>query len=225
MEGPAEVSTQASTSTTPELLYSDVENDLRASVRDLLTDRCAPEALLRRAESEQPYDLDLWHTLAAELGTAGLDVPEERGGQGGSAREIAVVLEELGRNVAPVPFLGSAVLATQALTALDSPTDHAAELLRALAAGERVGALAVPLSTVPGSDFPAKVRADSDGSLIGEVSTVADASVADVLLVPAVEAAGPALYAVGTDVSEVTVSEAVSLDLTRRVADVSLAGS
>jgi alkylation response protein AidB-like acyl-CoA dehydrogenase len=59
----------------------------------------------------------LWRSLAVDLGLAGLLVPEDRGGAGASAREAAVVLEELGRSVAPVPFLTSAVLATTALLA------------------------------------------------------------------------------------------------------------
>lgn len=60
----------------PDLLYSDVETDLRASVRDLLTDRCEPSALLARVESAEPYDAKLWRTLSVELGLAGLPVPE-----------------------------------------------------------------------------------------------------------------------------------------------------
>ena len=96
------------------LLYSEIEDDLQASVRAVLTDHCPPSAVLARLESDEPYDLDLWRILT-ELGVTGLHVPEERGGHGASMRETAVVLEELGRFVAPVPFLGSTVLATTAL--------------------------------------------------------------------------------------------------------------
>ena len=98
-----------------DLLYTDVEEELRAAVRDLLADRCRPDAVLKRVESGVPYDTDLWKTLSRDIGVAGLLVPEEHGGAGASAREAAVVLEELGRAVAPVPFLTSAVLATKAL--------------------------------------------------------------------------------------------------------------
>ncbi|MGA6162174.1 acyl-CoA dehydrogenase family protein [Amycolatopsis magusensis] len=197
---------------TADLLYSDVEDDLRASVRALLADHCEPSALLKRAESGEPYDLELWRALAGDLGAAGLQVPEDRGGHGASAREIALVLEELGRSVAPVPFLGSAVLATNALLA--TGTDH--ELLGKLAAGTTTAALAVPLSSTPDT-FQSTVEV-SGGVLTGRVGTVADASVADVLVVPA----GDGLYLVD---SGFTVSELVSLDLTRRVADVTLSGA
>ncbi|MBB4684462.1 acyl-CoA dehydrogenase family protein [Amycolatopsis jiangsuensis] len=199
----------------PNLVYSDVEEDLRASVRSLLADRAGPAEVLGRTETADPYDRNLWHTLAADLGAAGLMVPEAHGGHGASARETAVVLEELGRSVAPVPFLGSAVLATSALLGTGD------ELLPRLASGELTGALAVPLSTAPGSPFPATVRAD--GTLTGEVRTVADASVAEVFVVPATSADGPGLYAV--DAAETTVAEVVSLDLTRRIADVTFSGA
>ncbi|GAA3788140.1 acyl-CoA dehydrogenase family protein [Amycolatopsis tucumanensis] len=197
-----------------DLLYSEVEEDLRASVRDLLTDRAGFASVLARTESAEPYDLKLWRTLAADLGLAGLAVPEELGGQGASYREVAVVLEELGRSVAPVPFLGSAVLATAALLAAGDT-----ELLPRLAGGELIGALAVPLTTAPDAGFPGGVSANTEGALSGSVRTVADASVADVLIVPAVGPDGPGLYAV--EKAGATVTEVVSLDLTRRLADVS----
>ena len=199
---------------TADLLYSDVESDLRASVRTLLADRASAADVLARCESDQPYDLALWRMLV-ELGATSLPVAEDAGGQGASVRETAVVLEELGRAVAPVPFLGSAVLATAALARCPGGAD----LLRALATGDRIGALAVPLTTAPGGAFPATVTAD--GTLTGTVGSVADAEAADVLLVPALGADGPELHAV--DVGAVTLRPAVPLDLTRRIADVELA--
>ncbi|KDN22982.1 acyl-CoA dehydrogenase family protein [Amycolatopsis rifamycinica] len=198
-----------------DLLYSEVEEDLRASVRDLLKAKAGAEALLARVETAEPYDLKLWRTLADEVGVAGLAVPEELGGHGASAREVAVVAEELGRSVAPVPFLGSVVLAT---TALLHTSDRG--FVGKLAAGQAIGALAVPLSTAPGAGFPSSVTAAADGTLSGRVGTVADASVADLLVVPAAGPDGPALYVV--EAPAATVSELVSFDLTRRVADVSL---
>ncbi len=198
------------------LLYSDVEEDLRASVRDLLTDKAGAEALLARVETAEPYDLKLWRTLADEVGVAGLAVPEELGGHGASAREVAVVAEELGRSVAPVPFLGSVVLATTALVHVG-----ARDFVGRLAAGQAIGALAVPLSTAPGAGFPSSVTASPEGTLTGRVGTVADASVADLLVVPAAGPDGPALYVV--EAAAATVSPLVSFDLTRRVADVELA--
>ncbi|NBE97862.1 acyl-CoA dehydrogenase family protein, partial [Nonomuraea sp. K271] len=160
------------------LLYSDVEEELRAAVRGLLADRCPPAAVLKRVESE-PYDLDLWKTLAGEIGVAGLLIPEELGGAGASASEAAVVLEELGRAVAPVPFLTSAVLATYALL----PTRDA--LLGELAEGRRTAALAVSFAASPyRPELGASLSVDGEGRISGEVTGVAGADVADVLLAP-----------------------------------------
>jgi alkylation response protein AidB-like acyl-CoA dehydrogenase len=209
--------------TTPDLLYSEVEEDLRSSVRSLLTAGAEPGSVLARTESAEPYDLKLWHTLAADLGAAGLAVPEALGGHGASAREVAVVLEELGRSVAPVPFLGSVVLATSALLGADTTQAVARELLPRLAAGDLIGALAVPLTAQPGFAFPDSVTVGADGTLSGRVGTVVDASVAELLVVPAVGPDGPGLYAV--EASAAMVTEVVSLDLTRRIADVVLSNS
>jgi alkylation response protein AidB-like acyl-CoA dehydrogenase len=203
------------------LLYTDVETDLRASVKDLLTDRAQPAEVLARCESDQPYDLDLWRELVG-MGATSLHVPEELGGQGASVREIAVVMEELGRFVAPVPFLGSAVLATTALLGC-KPSAEVRELLGALGAGSTIATLALSLATAPGSTTPDTIRSGS--GLSGRVRSVADARVADVLVVPAQGQDGLELYAVPVAQQGVTVTPVTSLDLTRPVADITLDGA
>src|ERR1700740_2321447 len=113
-----------------DLLYSDTEEALRDSVRRLFAEQCPPESVMR-AYGPAPDDFSaIWHALAADRGMAGLLVPEELGGAGASAREAAVVMEEIGRAVAPVPFLSSAVLATVALRKAGE-----AQTLRSLAGG------------------------------------------------------------------------------------------
>lgn len=204
-------SPMSTTSAEPDLLYSEEEEALRAAVRDLLTDHCAPADVIARAETDAPHDLALWKTLADGMGLAGLLVPEEHGGQGATHREAAVVLEELGRAVAPVPYLTSAVVATEALLACAG--DDCAGLLSRLASGRAIGALAVGLHTAPGAFR--SVRLES-GLLHGELTGIADAAVADVLLVPAEDGA---LHAVDAD--DVTVTPQVSLDLTRPLATLS----
>ncbi|HYB81193.1 MAG TPA: acyl-CoA dehydrogenase family protein, partial [Mycobacterium sp.] len=97
------------------LLYSDTEDALRDSVRHLFADRCPTESVAHAYDPVPQYFSDVWRTLATELGVTGLLVPESLAGAGAGAREAAVVMEEIGRAVAPVPFLSSAVLATVAL--------------------------------------------------------------------------------------------------------------
>ncbi|MET7569412.1 acyl-CoA dehydrogenase family protein [Streptomyces sp. NPDC005492] len=198
----------------PDLLYSEEEEALRAAVRDLLTDHCDAAGVIARTESDAPHDLAAWKALAEGMGLAGLLVPEAQGGQGATHREVAVVLEELGRAVAPVPYLTSAVVATEALLAC------AAEggLLADLASGRRIGALAVALSVAPGHAY--KVVRHEGGTLHGELTGIADGAAADVLLVPADDGG---LYAV--DATAATVTPQVSLDLTRPLATVRLDGA
>ncbi|MGV9880217.1 acyl-CoA dehydrogenase family protein [Streptomyces sp. NPDC003006] len=200
-----------------DLLYSEEEEALRSAVRDLLTDHCDAASVVARTESAEPHDRELWKVLTDGMGLAGLLVPEELGGQGATHREAAVVLEELGRAVAPVPYLTSAVVATEALLACDG--DAARELLAALASGRRVGVLAMPLSS--GSvDGRFAVREES-GALRGRVTGVADAAVADVLLVPT----DTGLFAVDAADSGVDVAPQSSLDLTRPLAAVTFDGA
>ncbi|NDU71330.1 acyl-CoA dehydrogenase [Actinomadura sp. DSM 109109] len=189
-----------------DLLYSEIENDLRASVREVLADKSPWTRVLAGTEKDEPYDAPLWRTVAAELGCAGLPVPEDAGGAGATWRETAVVMEELGRSAAPVPFLGSAVIATAALLAAGER-----ELLARLAAGDGIAVLAVPFSTAPG-DVAATVRVE-DGTLTGEVGSVADGMAAEVFLVPAADG----LYAV--DAAGARRTAVTSLDMTRRLAD------
>ncbi len=208
----------------PDLLYSEAEGELRAAVRALLADRAAWNDVLARIETSEPYDTGLWRALAADVGCAGLIVPEAYGGAGASYREAAVVAEELGRAVAPVPYLGSAIVATAALL---SAGDE--ELLSAVAAGSRTAALAVPFATAPGARPEPTVRLgaahddDPPGTcrLSGSVTGLADALPADVLLVPA-DGVPYGLYAVPAAEAGVTLRSVVSLDATRQLADLTL---
>jgi alkylation response protein AidB-like acyl-CoA dehydrogenase len=203
----------------PDLLYGEAETELRAAVRALLADRCGWREVLVRTETPQTYDTGLWQVLAADLGCAGLLIPEAIGGAGASYREAAVVAEETGRAVAPVPFLGSAVVATAALLAAGDD-----ELLTAIADGTTTAVLAVPFASAPGAGpeptvrlgVPAPGGGDPGYRLTGTVAGVADALPADVLLVPA-DGVPYGLYAVPAAAARMT--PVVSLDMTRQLAD------
>ncbi|WP_411083446.1 acyl-CoA dehydrogenase family protein [Streptomyces sp. cmx-18-6] len=215
---------------TPDLLYTQDEEDLRAAVRALLADRADAPTVIAATESDTPYDPRLWEALATGIGAAGLLVPEKLGGQGASHREAAVVLEELGRSVAPAPYLTSSVVATETLLALvGDGGGPAAALLAELASGARTAVLAVPFATPPAGASSATVTLDGSPagassaltSLDGAVRGVADAAVADVLLVPTAEG----LYAVEAAAPGVAVEPLVPLDLTRPLATLTLTGA
>ncbi|OBH66721.1 acyl-CoA dehydrogenase [Mycobacterium intracellulare] len=198
---------------TGDLLYSDTEEALRSGVRQLFAERCPPESVAGVYDG-QPQDFSgVWRTLATELGVAGLLVPESLGGAGATAREAAVVMEEIGRAVAPVPFLSSAVLATVALLrAGDTQT------VAALAKGELTAALVVPLTTAPGD--PVTGVSGGPGGLGGSVTAVAGAAEADVLVVPVAGPDGLELHTVDRAAAGVRVSPLLALDMTRPLAAV-----
>jgi alkylation response protein AidB-like acyl-CoA dehydrogenase len=208
-----------------DLLYTETETELRGAVRSLLDDQAAWRDVLARTETGQTYDTKLWRTLAAEIGAAGLLIPESLGGAGASYREVAVVAEEIGRSVAPVPFLGSAVIATTALLA----SGGGDELLTELAAGTVTAALTIPFAAGPRSRPPTSVRLgapqrdDEPGTyrLTGTVTGLADALPADVLLVPA-DGVPYGLYAMRVSQEGVGKRPIVSLDMTRQLCEIRL---
>ena len=232
----------AATDELPDLLYTDTERALSDSLVSLLADRGGLDKALARIESAQTYDDKLWHAVAADLGCAGLLIGERDGGAGASYREAAAAAEVLGSFVAPVPFLGSAVVATSALLSIASgsaagtrfnPAETAADLLGRMADGGVTAALAVPFAIAPGPHgdraFPASVRlagpraGDADtgvARLRGMVTGVADALPAGVLLVPA-DGVPHGLYLVDMSASGVAKAPVTSLDMTRQLCDLS----
>jgi len=224
----------------PDLLYSDAERALSDALASLLADRGGLDKTLARTESGQTYDDKLWSGVASDLGCAGLLIPERDGGAGASYREAAAAAEVLGSYVAPVPFLGSAVVATAALLSVAggaptsagtpfTPARAAVGLLAKMADGGVTTALAVPFATAPGSGFPASIRvagprpgdaATGVARLRGMVSGVADALPAGVLLVPA-DGVPHGFYLVDMAAEGVAKAPVTSLDMTRQLCDLS----
>ena len=209
----------------PDLLYSDSERALSDALASLLADRGGLDTTLARTESAQTYDDKLWQAVAADLGCAGLLIPERDGGAGASYREAAAAAEVLGSYVAPVPFLGSSVVATAALLSVGSQGG----LLAKMADGGVTAALAVPFTSAPGSAFPASIRVAGPkpgdattgvARLRGMVTGVADALPAGVLLVPA-DGVPQALYLVDMAAEGVGKAPVTSLDMTRQLCDLS----
>lgn len=195
------------------LVDSDVETELATSLRAMLGKQSSWQTVLARTEEGDSTDRALWKRVAVDQGLAALAIPEELGGAGASWREVGVVMEELGKAQAPVPFLGSAVLATAVLVELGD-----AELLGQLASGEVTATLAVSFTESPTSAFTSSVTVDGD-KLTGEIPVVADALAADVLVVPTTDG----VYAV--QASDAQISGVVSLDMTRQLADITLSGA
>ncbi|MET8081512.1 acyl-CoA dehydrogenase family protein [Streptomyces sp. NPDC005303] len=94
--------------------------------------------------------------MAEQIGVAGPAVPEAYGGAGYGAQEVHVVMEELGRVLSRVPYLGSAVLTTQALLA-SGDEETCQRLLPPLGTGQLLGPWPGP-SGEPGTPTRSRLR-------------------------------------------------------------------
>ena len=94
---------------------SDDQIALRDGARELLDGLADPTRVRAHVGSDAAYDAALWSAMT-EQGWLGIEIDEARGGVGLGAVEVAVLCEELGRHVAPVPFV-SIVLAIDAFAA------------------------------------------------------------------------------------------------------------
>src|SRR4051794_3699149 len=117
-------------------MYFDLNDEQRAiksTARDFLASRFKSERVREIAASESGFDESGWKEMA-ELGWAGLALPEEWGGQGLGTVELAILFEELGYALAPSPLLSNTV-AGLALAAAGSD-DQRERFLRPLAEGQ-----------------------------------------------------------------------------------------
>lgn len=116
---------------------TDDQRDIQRTARDLLAERATPARVREHAEA-RTVDEALWRELS-ELGWPGIAVSEEYGGQGLGQIELSILCEELGRSLAPVPFLPSALAAT-VIEQSGSP-EQRERWLPGLASGETIGAM------------------------------------------------------------------------------------
>ena len=123
-----------------EFAFTEEQSELATTVRSLLAKRADSAAVRAAAASEAGYDEGLWQLLCEQIGVAALAIPEEHEGAGFSLFEALIVLEELGRSLAPSPLLSTLVVTEALLAGADDGA--LARLLPRVAAGE-VAAYAV----------------------------------------------------------------------------------
>jgi alkylation response protein AidB-like acyl-CoA dehydrogenase len=158
---------------------TDDQRDIQRTARDLLAERAKPERVREHAEAGST-DTVLWKELC-ELGWPGIAIAEENGGQGLGTIELSILCEELGRTLAPVPFLPSAMAAC-VIEQAGSP-EQRERWLPGLASGETIGALAGAVDgtaelVIGGAEAGVIVLIEDDGS--GRLLTPADAEVSPV---------------------------------------------
>ncbi|HUA29475.1 MAG TPA: acyl-CoA dehydrogenase [Streptosporangiaceae bacterium] len=189
------------------IAITDDHSALADSVREFLAARGALAAARALLEADGDARPDYWDELRG-LGWLGLHVPEEYGGSGFGLPELVVVVEELGRAVAPGPFVPT-VIASAVLAAI-APPETAARLLPGLADGSAVGAVAL------GGDVTV-----SGGAAHGSAGVVLGGHLADVLLA----ACGDDVLVIEAADGGVKTEVPPNLDPTRRCARVTLTGA
>ncbi|HUF33203.1 MAG TPA: acyl-CoA dehydrogenase [Acidimicrobiales bacterium] len=188
------------------IAITDDHRALADTAADLLLKRNARGAARQLLDAPDESMPALWDDVAG-LGWLGLHLPEEHGGSGYTLEELVIVVEEMGRAVAPGPFVPTVI--ASAVIAAAGDDDLKAKLLPGLAEGSTVGAVAL--------DGAVSV---SGGTVSGDAGVVIGGGLADVLVVAA-----------GDDVVVVQVGPGVdievppSLDPTRRAARVTLDGA
>jgi 3-oxocholest-4-en-26-oyl-CoA dehydrogenase beta subunit len=159
--------------------------ELANLTRRIATDKVTPE-LLRQVESgPERFDPDIWKALAA-AGILGISLPEDVGGGGCGLIEQCIVLEELGRRLAPVPVLASIVLGAAPIAEFGS-AEQRQDWAAPAAAGTKIltAALAEPANPDPGTPRTVAVPIPEGYRLEGVKTAVTAGTFADLVLVPA----------------------------------------
>ena len=191
---------------------------LQSAVRALLADQSSDSRVRAAIAEGAGPDTALWDQVAA-MGVLELASATDRRAAGASVLDLVVFFEELGRSLAVVPALSTAV----AIAALDGAVAaESAVWAEGLASGRRrVGvALGVDEDLVTGSGALRAERSDDSFVVHGLTTGVPDAPGADAILTPAATDSGTALFLVPVDPVTVTVAAVPALDLTRPLADV-----
>jgi alkylation response protein AidB-like acyl-CoA dehydrogenase len=201
---------------------SDVGDELAASLRRMLRER-VPLARVRRVIDGDEAAADTWRDLV-DLGLPALAVPGSHGGDDAGWSSLVRVYEELGRALYPGPFLSTIGLALPVLLA-GAAEEAATRLLPAVASGKLTLALAVSEPDSPGWALTGSPAPDEDGRLTVNKGHVVGAAEAGAVLVVATDGSTAQLYLVATDGPGVEIVAHPSVDLTRPVSTVALAGA
>jgi len=213
---------------------SDEQIELARSARQILAAECPMTRVRKIAETPAGHDPDL-HRTFAQAGWLGILVPESLGGAGLALLDAAVLLGELGRALAPGPFVVSSIGAVTALRTAGTRAQQEAWLPR-IAAGDAIATLAIAEGEEPRFDGlgvrALAARAAGGAVLSGTKMFVEHAPVADVLVSafrtgrPSGEDGfgGVGLFAVPARAKGVSVVPLVSIDETRRPCEVRFRG-
>ncbi len=202
------------------LYLDDDQTVLQDTIRDFVAEHAPVSHMraLRDAEDATGFSRDLWKQFA-EMGFTGILIGEDQGGLGLGHVEAGIVLEQIGRNLSPSPFLTTAVAAVEALKG----TGQAERWFPGIIAGETVAALAIDEAAKHRDTIAMTAeRAGNGFRLTGAKRFVAHGHTADLIIVAARTAGGAddadgiTLFAVPKDAAGLSANA-------ERLADASLA--
>jgi alkylation response protein AidB-like acyl-CoA dehydrogenase len=214
-------------------LAEDERHELARSVRSAC-ERLVPEERVRAVaygddaagDMQSGFDVELWDVLCNQVGVAAIALPEHLGGAGYGPSALGVVAHELGRALAPVPFISSTVLAAGLLIDLTERDPDAEKRLTELVEGRRTATAAL---TGDGGMWRRSavtltgVRSGEHWHLDGTVRHVLGGTAADdLVVVAAAEGGEPGVFLLDPHVDGVVVEAERVLDGTRPMATVTL---
>jgi alkylation response protein AidB-like acyl-CoA dehydrogenase len=196
-----------------DLVLTEEQRMLMRAAKDFAQARSPVKRAREAARSGEGWSRELWREMA-RLGWLGLTIGQEHGGAALGHRYLAVVLEELGKNLVPEPIVSTVLLGGTALE-LGGSKAVRAEHLPAVVAGERTLALAYQEArsrfALGAVDTTADAR-DGGHVLRGEKVHVMDGTTADLFVVSARAPGGIALFLVPARAKGVTVTAQSRLD-------------
>ena len=190
---------------------SEEQGILQESVRRLFEEQSSLDRVRKIAETSTGFDEVLWSSVV-DMGILGALIPDQYGGSAMGFFDATLVLEAAGRCTAPVPLLGSMVLAPMAVCLAGDDAQKASYLPR-LANGQcRAG---VALGQLVTQRDGAGLKLDGD-KLSGKSLYVMDAGIADIFVVAI---GGDSLALVARDAPGLTINILPTIDKTRAVAE------
>jgi alkylation response protein AidB-like acyl-CoA dehydrogenase len=189
---------------------------LTTTIKRFLEEQCPTTRVRAIMESDSGHDGGLWQGLV-DLGITGLVIPAEHGGSALELLDLALAAEELGFAATPGPFLGTAMATIALIEGGDSAQQ--ARWLPRLATGEAI--VSIAFGEADSEWDPAHYTATAAGGKItGTKPLVPYASLADAIIVAAVDKSGPGLWLVERGAPGIDITALKVVDMTRRVESV-----
>ena len=175
--------------------FSEEQQDLQGLAEQILQGELTHERLKEVEGGEDNFDRDLWKKLA-DAGVLGIATPESHGGGGYGFLEAALVLEQIGRTVAPIPYYATVVLGALPIARFGTDAQQAA-LLPGIAAGELIVTAALSEAGADPLRPTTTAKRDGDGWVLDGVKECVPAGpLADRVLVPASTDDGKVIIAI-----------------------------